>query len=141
MKLNSNKASPEEQIPRKDGRPIRLSYSHRKLLEKLVAAEAMGESLEGQIAVANVVLNRVKSPDFPNSVPEVIFEKWQFSSAENLDQVIPTESVKEAVSRAQKGENVVGDALFFLNPAMATNFIVPETKTFVKQIGEHYFYK
>ena len=78
------------------------------LLERLVSAEARGETYEGQVAVANVVLNRVYSDKWPDSITDVILEKGQFEPVSNgaiTNQA--TDSAKCAVLDALKGRQVV----------------------------------
>lgn len=81
----------------------------RKLLEMLVECEAGGESMQGKIAVVNVVLNRIKSADFPNSISKVIYQKNQFEPVVTgiIDSKTPSQDSIEAVKRAFMGEKVV----------------------------------
>lgn len=81
----------------------------RKLLERLVECEAGGESMQGKIAVVNVVLNRIKSDDFPNSISKVIYQKNQFEPVVTgiIDSKTPSQDSIEAVKRAFLGERVV----------------------------------
>ncbi|NLZ54287.1 MAG: cell wall hydrolase [Thermoanaerobacteraceae bacterium] len=114
------------------------------LLERVVMAEAGAEPYEGKIAVVNVIMNRVAHKSYPNTIEGVIFQKGQFTPARNgkIWRVTPTESVKKAVREALNGKKIVnGDVLYFLNPRIATDHSIPRTKTFVKRIGRHDFYK
>jgi spore germination cell wall hydrolase CwlJ-like protein len=114
------------------------------LLEKVVTAEAVGEPYEGKVAVVNVVLNRVESELYPNTITEVLLQESQFTPVKTakINKVEPTEEVKKAVSEALAGRCVVGkDVLYFLNPDTATCTIIPQTKEFVTRIGNHYFYR
>lgn len=114
-------------------------------LSRIVSAESRGEPLEGQIAVANVVLNRVKDKNFPNTVYDVIFDrKWgvQFTPVSNgtiYDQ--PTEQSVQAAKMALEGTNMAGDSLYFLAPHLSTNHWVMENRELVKVIGNHWFYR
>lgn len=83
----------------------------RGLLERLVECEAGAESMEGKIAVANVVLNRVKSERYPNSIHEVIYATNQFQPVGTgiIDSKVASAESKEAVKRAFMGERVVPD--------------------------------
>lgn len=115
-----------------------------RLLEKIVMAEAGGEPYEGQVAVANVVLNRVSSRRFPNTIRGVIFQRGQFSpvGTGRIYKVSPSKSVKNAVRAALNGEQAVpSGTLYFLNKNTANDLTIPKTKTFVKRIGNHWFYK
>ncbi|WP_325199665.1 cell wall hydrolase [Oscillibacter sp.] len=113
-------------------------------LSRIIHAESGGEALEGQIAVGNVVLNRVASGDFPDSVPEVIFDDEhgvQFEPVSNgtvLNE--PTELSREAARRALSGENTVGDALYFFAPALSQGSWIDSSRTYRQTIGCHRFY-
>lgn len=114
-------------------------------LSRIVSAESRGEPLEGQIAVANVVLNRVKSSQFPNTIYDVIFDqKWgvQFTPVSNgTIYHAPTDQSVRAAKLALEGTNVVGDSLYFLAPALSTNSWVMENRELVTVIGNHWFYR
>ena len=90
-----------------------ITEDERELLARVVYAESNTESLEGQIAVAQVVLNRVRSESFPDTVSEVIYQERQFSTAPILDSVTPTENNYEAVDLAFELEVVPYDVLYF----------------------------
>ena len=113
-------------------------------LSRIIHAESGGEALNGQIAVGNVVLNRVASEDFPNSVPEVIFDTEngvQFEPVSNGSVVKqPTELSQEAARRALSGENTVGDALYFFAPALSQGTWIDSSRTYRQTIGCHRFY-
>lgn len=114
-------------------------------LSRIIHAESGGEALEGQIAVGNVVLNRVKSPDFPDSIPEVIFDTEngvQFEPVANgtvLNE--PTELSLEAARRALSGENTAGDALYFFAPALSQGTWIDASRVYSHTIGCHRFYQ
>lgn len=94
---------------------ITLTDQEKNYLLHLVAAEAGGCDMVGQILVANVVLNRVESSVFPNTVEGVIFQKNQFSPTINgaIWSSTITDSVREAVDRALNGEDFSEGATFF----------------------------
>nr|WP_325211500.1 cell wall hydrolase [uncultured Oscillibacter sp.] len=114
-------------------------------LSRIIHAESGGETLEGQIAVGNVVLNRVASGDFPDSVPEVIFDGQhgvQFEPVANgtvLNE--PTELSREAARRALSGESAAGDALYFFAPALSQGSWIDSSRTYSRTIGCHRFYQ
>ncbi len=95
-------------------------------LVKIVEAEATGEDIIGKIMVANVVLNRVESGQFPDTIHDVIYERYngraQFSPVDDgrLESVPLTESTYEAVERALDGEDYSNGATFFVAKALAT---------------------
>ncbi len=113
-------------------------------LARIVYAESRGESMEGKIAVANTVLNRVADKEFPNTIYGVIFDRQyavQYEPTEN-GTIYNTPDAQSVVAakRALEGENVVSDCLYFLNPRKAENFWIVENRTFYKSIGNHDFY-
>ena len=114
-------------------------------LSRIISAESRGEPLEGQIAVGNVVLNRVASPDFPDTIYGVIFDdRWggQFEPVRNgTIYQTPTEESVLAARLCLDGVNVAGDSLYFLAPALAQNFWTVENRTYVTTIGCHDFYR
>lgn len=123
-----------------DGTIFEITAKEKELLTRLVCAEARGESLDGQIAVAAVVLNRVQGRSFPNTVWDVIHQPGQFTPVErgSLPATVSETSV-EAVERALQGEDPTGGALFFYNPATSQALDYWETKPVIKRIGNHNF--
>lgn len=114
-------------------------------LSRIISAESKGEPLTGQIAVGNVILNRVASPEFPGSVYDVIFDaRWggQFSPVKNgTIYDAPAASSVLAAKLCLEGANTAGDSLYFLAPALAGNFWTMEERTHVTTIGSHWFYR
>lgn len=113
-------------------------------LSRLIYAESGGEPLTGQIAVGNVVLNRVASEVFPDTVRDVIFDRKdavQFEPVANgtLYQTPSAQSV-EAAKRALDGENVIGDALYFYAPALSQGTWINANRVYSQTIGCHRFY-
>ena len=84
------------------------------LLAKVVWVEAQGESFEGQQAVAEVALNRLVSPDFPDTLYDVIYAEGQFRSAPFLEDATPWQVQYEAIEAALYGPNVLPmDVMYF----------------------------
>ena len=113
-------------------------------LSRIVHAESKGEPMKGKIAVANVVLNRVKSPLYDNTVKEVVFDKKygvQFTPTINgtIHETPAGDSIV-AAKRALLGENHAGKSLYFLNPKLAESFWIVNNRIFYKTIGNHDFY-
>ena len=108
-----------------------ITAEERELLARVVYAESNTETLEGQIAVAQVVLNRVRSESFPDTVSEVIYQERQFSTAPILSRVTPNETNYEAVDAAFETEVVPYDVLYFSRGA--------ENDRVWGQIGAHVF--
>lgn len=133
----------EEPLPNRGG-----SYSSEDLywLARIVNAEARGEPFDGQVAVANVVLNRVSSGLFPNTVKGVIFERMgkipQFSPVDDGSiNKTPNNNGTQAAIRALEGYNVVPDALYFYNPAKTSPRNWIRSRAIVTTIGNHVFAK
>jgi N-acetylmuramoyl-L-alanine amidase len=109
------------------------------LFARLVEAEAKGESYKGKVAVAEVVLNRVESEQFPDTITEVIYQKGQFSPVSNGSiNNNPSEDSKKAVQEALKGTNLTYGALYFWYPEISTSRWLETRQTTVK-IGVHEF--
>lgn len=113
-------------------------------LSRIICAESGAEPMEGQIAVGNVVLNRVASDDFPDSIPAVIFDRVdgvQFEPVENGTVYrTPTAQSVEAAMRVLDGENTVQDAMYFYAPALSRGVWINANRTYFKTIGCHRFY-
>ena len=107
------------------GRIYEVSEEDYVALLRLVEAEASGEDIKGKLLVANVVLNRVKSGAFPDTIKEVIYQRQngraQFSpvATGKIDRVAVSEETVEAVERALCGEDESAGALYFVAPAYA----------------------
>lgn len=99
--------------PEPEPRYEEITAEERELLARVVYAESNTEPIEGQIAVAQVVLNRVRSESFPDTVSEVIYQERQFSTAPILSRVTPNETNYEAVDAAFETEVVPYDVLYF----------------------------
>lgn len=114
-------------------------------LSRIISAESRGEPLEGKIAVGNVVLNRVASPDFPDTIYGVIFDaRWggQFEPVRNGSIYFePTEESVQAAKMVLAGADAAGDSLYFLAPQLTDNHWTMENREFVTTIGCHWFYK
>lgn len=117
-KLLMSYEEPTESIT--TSRYAEVSQEDCELIAKIVYLEARGEPLEGQQAVAEVILNRVAADNFPDSVEEVIFQGTdgsgaiQFSTAAHLDEAAPTDKQFAAVGQALYGEPVLPmDVVFF----------------------------
>ncbi|MBR2387907.1 MAG: cell wall hydrolase [Clostridia bacterium] len=114
-------------------------------LSRIISAEAKGESLKGQIAVGNVVLNRVRSKSYPNTIYGVIFDRkngTQFSPvALGTIYQKPTASAVIAAKICLEGYTLSNDILFFMNPRIATNNWISKNRPYAFTIGNHRFYR
>ncbi|MBO1514182.1 cell wall hydrolase [Metabacillus bambusae] len=134
--LPSRKATSEKKRSNK----LSISDDEIDLLARLVRAEAQTESFEGKAAVASVVLNRVESPQFPDSIKKVIYEPGQFQPVSNgeINQPADKESIKAVHAVLSDLRNIAKDSLFFYNPDIATNRWLDSRETTVV-IGQHVF--
>ena len=115
-------------------------------LARIIEAESGAEPYQGKLAVGNVILNRVESRDFPNSIYGVIFDRKngvQFTPVANgtIYNTPSAESIR-AAEACLNGTNVVGNCLYFFNPDTATKagWIV-QNCTYFASIGNHDFYQ
>lgn len=117
------------------------SNSDLNLLARLVYAEARGEPYTGQVAVAAVVLNRVKNSSFPNSVAGVIYQRGAFSVVDDGQiNLTPNQTAYSAARDAINGWDPTYGAIYYFNPKTATNgWIWSRPVTVV--IGNHRFCK
>lgn len=112
---------------------LALSDGDLEILARLVYLEARGEPYEGQVAVAEVVLNRVLSDWFPDTVEEVVYQAGQFTPAALIESTTPGEEQYEAVADAVDGTDcVTGPDVVFFSGA-------PYNDQVYAVIGNHYF--
>ena len=113
-----------------------------ELLAKITMVEVGYESYEAQLAVANVILNRVKDPRFPNTIRDVIYAGKQFPPAHNglLDKSVPSETARRAAKDALNGKNNIQDAVYFYNPKV-TKGKFWSSLTVIDTVGSHRFAK
>lgn len=124
--------------------PTAVSEEEKDLLARLVHAESKGEPYEGKVAVATVVLNRVDSDIFPDTIKEVVTETspggvYQFSPVKNgeINKKADEEAIKaveEAIAFRGDGNN----SLYFFNPDKTSDEWI-RTRTVTKTIGNHVF--
>jgi len=129
----SNNNGTQTQVPPK--------YTERdlQLIANAVYGEARGEPYEGQVAVAAVILNRLESPDFPNTISGIIFQPLAFTAvADGQIWLEPNDRAKEAVIDAMNGWDPSENALYYFNPKTATSKWI-WSRPQIKQIGEHIF--
>lgn len=121
--------------------PHGYSQNDIQLIANAVYGEARGEPYEGQVAVAAVILNRIKSPTFPNTASGVIFEPRAFTAvADGQIWLTPNETAKGAVLDAINGWDPSGNALYYFNPDTATSAWI-WSRPQIKKIGKHIFSK
>jgi len=110
-------------------------------LSRIIFAESGNQSLEGKIAVGNVVLNRVGDSRFPNTVYDVIFQKNQFTPVANKSiNRTPSEEAVAAAKLCLEGINTAGNSLYFVNSSVSPNSWASRARPYVATIGAHTFF-
>ena len=118
-----------------------LSSSDLNLLSRLIYAEARGEPYTGQVAVGAVVLNRVKSSSFPNTISGVIYQSGAFSVVNDGQiNLTPNETAKKAARDAMNGWDPSYGSIYYFNPNTATSAWI-WSRPQVVTIGNHRFCK
>ena len=119
--------------------PTAATNNDTYLLAKCIHGEARGESYTGQVAVGAVILNRVKSSSFPNTISGVIYQKNAFTAV--LDGQInlePDQSSLNAAKDALNGYDPTGGCIYYYNPKTATSKWI-FSRPIVTTIGRHVF--
>lgn len=111
------------------------------LLAHLIHGEARGEPYTGQVAVAAVILNRIRDGRFPKTIASVIYQPGAFDAVEDGQiNLLPDTNAYRAARDALNGWDPSGGAVYYFNPATATSKWI-WSRTIVKVIGKHYFAK
>lgn len=121
-----------------------VSQSDLELLARAVYSEARGESFQGQVAIASVIINRSESSKFPRSIRGVIFQKNAFTAvADGQFWLKPDTEAYRAAKLALNGSDPTNGALFYCNPTIATSQWMKEkvVNSTTKRIGNHIFMK
>ncbi len=136
IKIDQTELNNQEEIE------IRVNSINIDLLARAIYAEARGESFQGQIAVGAVIVNRMKSNQFPNTIKEVLYQYNQFRSIDN-GQInnTPNQIAYQAAQRAVDGEDPSQGALFFFNPDKSENPDAFNKYEVTVIIGNHVFAK
>ncbi len=113
-------------------------------LGRIIHAESDGEPIDGKIAVGNVILNRIESPLFPDTIYGVIFDRThgvQFEPVLNgtIYNSPSMDSIK-AAKHALSGTDVVGNSLYFFNPKIASSSWISKNREYYTTIQNHDFY-
>lgn len=112
-----------------------ITFEEFDMISQIIMAEAEGEDWEAQWYIACVILNRVESDLFPDSIEEVIFQEKQFSCVWNgrYDRVIPNDSCMEALQYALDTERIPEDVYYF-----TSNGYLTDTEPYM-QVDDMYF--
>ncbi len=116
-----------------------FSSSDIYLLARTIYAEGRGEPYTGQVAIGAVILNRIRSDDFPNTVSGVVYQKHAFTAvSDGQINLTPNDTAMRAAKDAVNGWDPTGGALYYYNPAIATSAWIFDRQT-VTVIGKHVF--
>jgi len=133
----------QDQTPFKKAYAYVNSTNDVQLLARCVNGEARGEPYEGQVAVAAVILNRVKHPSFPNTIAGVIYQPRAFTATVDGQihfPISPNSTVYKACQDAMNGWDPSNGAVYYYNPRKTTNQWI-YSREVVKVIGSHRFAK
>lgn len=114
-----------------------------QLMARAINGEARGEPYEGQVAVGAVILNRVKSSQFPNTIAGVIYQSGAFTAVSDgqiNSPISESSTVYKAARDAMNGWDPTGGCIYYFNPNTATNKWI-WSRPLVKTIGKHRFCK
>lgn len=135
----SKKIIETAQAPKKETFIVEVAQSEIDLLARVIYAEARGEDFEGQVAVGAVVLNRLKSSGFPDTIHDVVYQRGAFTAVVDKQiHLTPNEEAYKAAEAALRGEDPTGGALFYFNPKTATDQWI-KSRAVIKTIGNHTF--
>lgn len=113
--------------------------SNVNLLARVISGEARGESYTGQVAIAAVVLNRVKHSSFPSTIAGVIYQPGAFTAvSDGQINITPPQSCYNAARDALNGWDPTYGAIYYYNPVTATNSWIRSRKV-ITTIGKHVF--
>lgn len=119
-----------------------LSENDIYMMAKMIYAEARGESYQGQVAVGAVIMNRIKSSAFPNTMRGVLFQNKQFSAVDDGQySMTPNATALQAAREAAGGADPTYGSLFYWNPQKAPNNSFLNAKPIVVTIGNHVYAK
>ena len=146
IKMSLKSKADSELVYTNRGVVTKFTDEEFRLYVALIYAEAQGEPYEGKVAVANVILNRIYSDEFPNNLYDVVYETRQFSPVSNgrIWTVKVSDETREAARRALNGEDYSQGALYFMaRSASSSNNVTwfDRALTRLFKHGGHEFFK
>jgi len=116
-----------------------LSAADLNLMAHVVYGEARGEGVTGEVAIAAVILNRLKDPRFPHTVSSIVYQPGAFTAVQDGQvNLQPDAQAKRAVMQAVHGQDPVMDAVYYFNPATATSHWI-WSRPQILTLGHHIF--
>lgn len=145
-RIAAEELSLQEAAATRTATAIQYTTQDYELLTRIVQAESGGCDIKGRILIANVIFNRIRSDEFPDTVTEVVYQKSQFSpvSDGSLKKCKVTPETVEAVDRALAGEDYSQGALYFMNRKLSSSRNVSwfdRNLTYLFQYDRHEFFK
>lgn len=135
----SNRIAQANQTENNYQSSLKINDYQFNTLVRIISAEAKGETLEGQVAVGAVILNRVESGKFPDTIAKNVFKSGQFEPVANGHiWNTPTASAYKAAELAIKGWDPTNGALYFFNPSTSSSRWI-WSRPIIKKIGDHVF--
>ena len=123
----------------KEGKKVGFKEADYKLMARCIYAEGRGEPYMGQVAIAAVVMNRIKSSQFPNTVAGVIYQPQAFSVvADGQIDLEPDETAMKAAREGMDGTDPTHGAIYYFNPDKTSNKFIWSRPQILK-IGKHIF--
>ena len=136
--INGSYGVLENQVPSVSG-VNGFSQADVYLLARTIYAEGRGEPYTGQVAIGAVIINRIKSSQFPNTVSGVVYQKNAFTAVNDGQiNLTPNDTAIKAAKDAINGWDPSGGALYYYNPAIATSSWIFDRQT-ITVIGKHVF--
>ena len=136
--MNSSYSVLENQVPSMSG-VNGFSEADVYLLARTIYAEGRGEPYTGQVAIGAVIMNRIRSKSFPNTVSGVVYQKNAFTAvSDGQINLTPNDPAMKAARDAINGWDPSGGALYYYNPAVATSAWIFDRQT-ITVIGKHVF--
>ena len=136
--MNSSYSVLENQVPSMSG-VNGFSEADVYLLARTIYAEGRGEPYTGQVAIGAVIMNRIRSKSFPNTVSGVVYQKNAFTAvSDGQINLTPNDTAMKAARDAINGWDPSGGALYYYNPAVATSAWIFDRQT-ITVIGKHVF--
>ena len=136
--MNSSYSVLENQVPSVSG-VNGFSEADVYLLARTIYAEGRGEPYTGQVAIGAVIMNRIRSKSFPNTVAGVVYQKNAFTAvSDGQINLTPNDTAIKAARDAINGWDPSGGALYYYNPAVATSAWIFDRQT-ITVIGKHVF--
>lgn len=139
---NNSVAEPKTRSTDTTANKLSITDKDKQLLTAFVSVEGVNESKEGKVAIAYVILNRLQSANFPNSIEEILFSKNQFlsSTIKKVKVANPKEEDYEAVELALTGSDPTQGAEYYYSPAKVKSEWHESSLYYITTVGSHRYF-